>query len=104
MATEKKQQELIDLDAKYDACVDLTVRRFVYSSLGGAFGGLLLFRSPVTRWASVAFAAGVGVGSAYTECRYIMDGHPTNLASPIRISPISSAIQDEPALTEKDPN
>lgn len=32
-----------DLDAKWDACLDLTVRRFVYSSLAGAFGGLLLF-------------------------------------------------------------
>jgi hypothetical protein len=32
-----------DLDAKWDACLDLTVRRFVYSSFAGAFGGLLLF-------------------------------------------------------------
>nr|XP_024923675.1 uncharacterized protein LOC112489423 isoform X1 [Ziziphus jujuba var. spinosa] len=32
-----------DLDAKWDACLDLTVRRFVYASLGGAFGGLLFF-------------------------------------------------------------
>ncbi|CAK9162687.1 unnamed protein product [Ilex paraguariensis] len=26
--------------------------------------------SPVTRWASVALGAGVGIGSAYTECSY----------------------------------
>lgn len=32
-----------DLNAKWDACIDLTVRRFVYSSLGGAFAGLLFF-------------------------------------------------------------
>lgn len=32
-----------DLDAKWDACLDLTVRRFVYSSFAGAFGGLLFF-------------------------------------------------------------
>lgn len=33
-----------DLNAKWDACLDLGVRRFVYSSLAGAFTGLLLFR------------------------------------------------------------
>ena len=32
-----------DVNAKWDACLDLTVRRFVYSSLAGAFGGLLFF-------------------------------------------------------------
>lgn len=34
-----------DVSAKWDACLDLTVRRFVYSSLGGAFAGLLFFSS-----------------------------------------------------------
>ncbi|CAJ1957964.1 unnamed protein product [Sphenostylis stenocarpa] len=32
-----------DLDAKWDACLDLTVRRFVYSPYAGAFVGLLFF-------------------------------------------------------------
>ncbi|CAJ2638410.1 unnamed protein product [Trifolium pratense] len=77
-----------DLDAKWDACLDLTVRRFVYSSFAGAFGGLLLFiilivlGSPQTRWASIAFGAGVGIGSAYTECSRLFDGPPTKLALP----------------------
>ncbi|XP_054811207.1 MICOS complex subunit MIC10 isoform X2 [Prosopis cineraria] len=71
-----------DLNAKWDACLDLTIRRFVYSSLSGAFGGLLFFRSPVTRWASVAFGAGVGIGSAYTECSRLFDGSSTTSASP----------------------
>ncbi|KAH9758049.1 MICOS complex subunit [Citrus sinensis] len=71
-----------DLNAKWDACIDLTVRRFVYSSLGGAFAGLLFFRSPVTRWASVAFGAGLGIGSAYTDCSHFFDGSPSKLASP----------------------
>ncbi|KAK7289704.1 hypothetical protein RIF29_03557 [Crotalaria pallida] len=71
-----------DLNAKTDACLDLTVRRFVYSSFAGAFGGLLFFRSPVTRWASVAFGAGVGIGSAYAECSRLFDGPPTKLALP----------------------
>lgn len=38
--------------------------------------------SPVTRWASVAFGAGVGIGSAYTECSYKFDGSPAKLATP----------------------
>ncbi|KAL6184331.1 PREDICTED: uncharacterized protein LOC101297149 [Fragaria vesca subsp. vesca] len=73
-----------DVDAKMDACIDLTVRRFVYSTLGGAIGGLLLFRSPVTRWASVAFGAGMGIGSAYTDCSRLFEGLPSTakVASP----------------------
>lgn len=49
MAAEKNNQIVgqskYDLDAKWDACLDLTVRRFVYSSLAGTFGGLLFFSS-----------------------------------------------------------
>ncbi|KAH7525007.1 hypothetical protein FEM48_Zijuj06G0179500 [Ziziphus jujuba var. spinosa] len=113
-----------DLDAKWDACLDLTVRRFVYASLGGAFGGItelgilepsnsqpvevfiktlqgfdvieiyipsimklmpcILFtvRSPATRWASIAFGAGLGLGSAYTECSRLFDGSPAKFATP----------------------
>lgn len=40
---EESMADKIDVNAKWDACLDLTVRRFVYSSLAGAFGGLLLF-------------------------------------------------------------
>uniref|UniRef100_K4AEN5 MICOS complex subunit MIC10 n=1 Tax=Setaria italica TaxID=4555 RepID=K4AEN5_SETIT len=65
-----------DLDAKWDACLDLSIRRVAYSSLAGAFTGLLLFRSPTTRWASVALGAGVGIGAAYTECSYLFNGAP----------------------------
>ncbi|KAG8098903.1 hypothetical protein GUJ93_ZPchr0013g36318 [Zizania palustris] len=65
-----------DLDAKWDACLDLSVRRVAYSSLAGAFAGLLLFRSPTTRWASVALGAGVGIGAAYTECSYLFNSAP----------------------------
>ncbi|XP_048226723.1 MICOS complex subunit Mic10 [Ricinus communis] len=69
--------EKVDVNAKWDACLDLTVRRFVYSSLAGAFSGFLFFRTPVTRWATVAFGAGVGIGSAYTECNRIFDAKLT---------------------------
>ncbi|XP_077212259.1 MICOS complex subunit, putative (DUF543) [Tasmannia lanceolata] len=76
MAENKQIPPQYDLNAKWDAFLDLSLRRFVYSSLAGGFGGLLLFRSPVTRWASVAFGAGVGLGTAYTECSYKFDGSP----------------------------
>ncbi|XP_050213369.1 MICOS complex subunit MIC10-like [Mercurialis annua] len=76
--------EKVDVNAKWDACLDLTVRRFVYSSLAGAFSGLLFFRTPVTRWASVALGAGVGIGSAYSDCNRIFNGsHAELTAAPI---------------------
>ncbi|MFS7951399.1 putative MICOS complex subunit Mic10 protein [Helianthus anomalus] len=34
-----------DLNAKWDACLDLGVRRFFYSSATGAFAGLLFFHA-----------------------------------------------------------
>ncbi|XP_077250273.1 MICOS complex subunit MIC10-like isoform X2 [Tasmannia lanceolata] len=80
MAEDKQSPPQYDLSAKWDSCLDLSVRRFMYSSLAGAFGGLLLFKTPVTRWASVAFGAGVGIGTAYTECSYKFDGSPPKLS------------------------
>ncbi|XP_076949384.1 MICOS complex subunit MIC10-like [Bidens hawaiensis] len=68
MAETKEIPADYDLNAKWDAYLDLGVRRFVYSSATGVLAGLLFFRSPVTRWASVAFGAGVCIGSAYSEC------------------------------------
>ncbi|KAM6544459.1 hypothetical protein CsatB_008906 [Cannabis sativa] len=84
-----------DVNAKWDACLDLTVRRFVYSSLGGAFGALLLFRSPVSRWASVAFGAGIGIGSAYTECSQLFGGSPAKLAASKFAETPASQVQDK---------
>ncbi|KAL4183974.1 hypothetical protein AMTRI_Chr11g101050 [Amborella trichopoda] len=78
----------LDIVSKWDECIDLTLRRFVYSSFAGAFAGLLFFRSPVTRWASVAFGAGVGIGTAYTDCSHIFDGSPTKWPIPPKSSDI----------------
>ncbi|XP_066368230.1 MICOS complex subunit MIC10-like [Miscanthus floridulus] len=78
-----------DLDAKWDACLDLSIRRVAYSSLAGAFAGLLLFRSPTTRWASVAHGAGIGIGAAYTECSYLFNGAPPKWSP--KVSTILSA-------------
>ncbi|XP_043708064.1 MICOS complex subunit Mic10-like isoform X2 [Telopea speciosissima] len=93
MAENKQIPPQFNLDAKWDSCLDLTLRRVVYSSLAGALSGLLLFRSPVTRWASVALGAGVGIGSAYTECSYIFDAPPPKFTSPKHSQ--SSASQDK---------
>lgn len=38
--------------------------------------------SPVTRWASVAFGAGLGIGSAYTECSQKFGGYPEKFLTP----------------------
>ncbi|XP_024378821.1 MICOS complex subunit MIC10 isoform X1 [Physcomitrium patens] len=57
----------LQYDKNWDAAIDLTLRRFVYGSLSGAASALLLFRSPTTRWAAVAFGAGAGIGSAFTD-------------------------------------
>ncbi|AEE30252.1 MICOS complex subunit Mic10-like protein (DUF543) [Arabidopsis thaliana] len=81
METTKSNSSESDVNAKWDACLDLTARRFVYSSLGGAFAGLLFFRSPVTRWASIAFGAGIGIGSAYTDCSRVFDASSSTSAT-----------------------
>ncbi|KAL0663880.1 hypothetical protein Bca4012_100717 [Brassica carinata] len=53
----------------------LTRRRLRRSSL-------LQFGSPVTRWASIAFGAGLGIiGSAYTDCSRAFDA-PSSSSSP----------------------
>lgn len=46
--------------------------------------------SPVSRWASVAFGAGVGLGSAYIESSYIFCGSPPKWSSP-KVSATSPA-------------
>ncbi|RZR82992.1 hypothetical protein BHM03_00009534 [Ensete ventricosum] len=49
MAEERQQKKAqgfpppYDLNAKWDACLDLTARRLAYSSLAGAFTALLFF-------------------------------------------------------------
>ncbi|KAK9758154.1 hypothetical protein RND81_01G211000 [Saponaria officinalis] len=70
---EKGTPKDYNFDAKWDACIDLSLRRVVYSTVAGAFSGILIFRSPVTRWASVAFGAGLGLGSAYSDCSRLFD-------------------------------
>eukprot|EP00898_Chlorokybus_atmophyticus_P000783 jgi/Chlat1/1705/Chrsp127S01960 len=56
------------VDEQWDKCIDLTLRRTVYGSLAGGLAALLLFRRASTRAAVLAFGAGTGIGSAYTDC------------------------------------
>lgn len=35
----------------------------------------------MTRWASVAFGAGLGIGSAYADCSRLFEGSPAKLVS-----------------------
>ncbi|XP_018449290.1 MICOS complex subunit MIC10 [Raphanus sativus] len=89
----EKKKKSNDVDTKWDACLDLTARRVVYSSLGGAFAGLLFFRSPVTRWASIAFGAGLGIGSAYTDCSRVFDASSSSaLVAPNSTETSSSSV------------
>lgn len=64
----------LDYAHKWDAALDITLRRLVYGSLAGTASALLLFRSPTTRWAAVAFGAGAGVGSAFTDSSELYRG------------------------------
>ena len=40
----------------------------------------------MSRWASVAFGAGVGIGSAYTDCSRIFHGSPAKTECPKKTS------------------
>ncbi|CDP10714.1 unnamed protein product [Coffea canephora] len=78
-----------DVNAKWDVCMDLSIRRIFYSTAVGAFAGLFLFRSPVTRWTSVGLATGIGIGTAFTECSYIFGRSPAKLTPKISKAPLS---------------
>mmetsp|Transcript_40294 Transcript_40294/g.114077 ORF Transcript_40294/g.114077 Transcript_40294/m.114077 type:complete len:80 (+) Transcript_40294:195-434(+) len=58
----------LDMDDKWDKCIDTFLRRAVYGSLAGGVAGLVLLRGGSARIASLTFGAGVGVGSAFEEC------------------------------------
>ncbi|CAI5510434.1 unnamed protein product [Closterium sp. Naga37s-1] len=147
-APSRRAQDLL-MDDKWDLCVDLSLRRVVYSSLAGAATGLSLPRvagrlspsalaaalvpptptalafwrmlksfplrillsfpsfhpspsvntspflrragSPTSRWAALAFGAGCGVGSAYTDCSRILDGHVPRFSAPLAAKAASAA-------------
>lgn len=50
---------------------------------------MLMFASgsPVTRWASVAFGAGVGIGSAYSDCSHKFNTSPKKVPPHVSEAP-----------------
>jgi|Transcript_25157 inner membrane organizing system protein 1 len=67
MSIERPPQ--LQIDAKLDRCIDIALRRLMYGAGAGAVSAVLLFKRPSMRAASVAFGAGLGLGTAYTECQ-----------------------------------
>jgi len=63
---ERRPSEL-QLDAKWEAAIDVTLRRVVYGCIGGTTMAFLMCRGTTARAAVSAFGAGVGVGSAYED-------------------------------------
>jgi hypothetical protein len=55
--------------------------------------------TPVTRWASIAFGAGVGIGSAYTDCSQIFDGSTAKLVPPKTTSSAPEELQPPNTLS-----
>ena len=62
---------------------------FIYFQIG----------TPVTRWASIAFGAGVGIGSAYTDCSQIFDGSTAKLVPPKTTSSAPEELQPPNTLS-----
>ncbi|KAI3918394.1 hypothetical protein MKX01_041714 [Papaver californicum] len=98
MVGEEEQKIVCDdgdiLNTKWDACVDLSLRRVFYTSVAGAVSSLVLFRGPAFRWAALAFGAGVGIGSAYTESSRIFEGSLPNWSFKAAQVPTSKDEQD----------
>jgi inner membrane organizing system protein 1 len=68
-SSEQKQRRPseLQLDAKWEAAIDVTLRRVVYGCIGGTTMALLMCRGTTARAAVSAFGVGVGVGSAYED-------------------------------------
>ena len=64
--TEKRAKEL-QLDAKWEAAIDVSLRRIVYGAIGGTTLAMLMCRGTTARTAVAAFGIGIGVGSAYED-------------------------------------
>jgi len=65
--TEQRRPSELQLDAKWEAAIDVTLRRVVYGCIGGTTMALLMCRGTTARAAVSAFGVGVGVGSAYED-------------------------------------
>lgn len=101
----KEMERPQDYEEKWDATVDLTLRRLVYGSLSGAASALLFFRSPTTRWAAVAFGAGAGMGSALSDASQLFRGSiQARLPSVSQVpAALAAAVPELPSAPEPPP-
>jgi MICOS complex subunit MIC10 len=58
----------VHIDEKWDHVINVMFSRTVMGVLGGVGVGFLLFRGGQARYATTAFGAGIGVGSAFQLC------------------------------------
>ncbi|CAL6270218.1 unnamed protein product [Bathycoccus prasinos] len=73
--TEKRAKEL-QLDAKWEAAIDVSLRRIVYGAIGGTTLAMLMCRGTTARTAVAAFGIGIGVGSAYEDASKLFNLPP----------------------------
>ena len=62
-----KRAKELQLDAKWEAAIDVSLRRIVYGAIGGTTLAMLMCRGTTARTAVAAFGIGIGVGSAYED-------------------------------------
>ncbi|KAI7837285.1 hypothetical protein COHA_008899 [Chlorella ohadii] len=75
MASEQQQQQQhqqparqqVFTDAKWDAALDLVLRRAMYGTLAGGAAALLLLRAPTARATALGIGCGFGLGSAWQQ-------------------------------------
>lgn len=62
----------------WDKCGEELLIKFGVGVLGGGVA-CLVFKGGKTRLGAIGFGAGVGVGSGYTQCQYILQESKKNL-------------------------
>ena len=67
MSEDGKRAKELQLDAKWEAAIDVSLRRIVYGAIGGTTLAMLMCRGTTARTAVAAFGIGIGVGSAYED-------------------------------------
>eukprot|EP00324_Dicrateria_rotunda_P005743 CAMPEP_0206154278 /NCGR_PEP_ID=MMETSP1474-20131121/1259_1 /ASSEMBLY_ACC=CAM_ASM_001110 /TAXON_ID=97495 /ORGANISM="Imantonia sp., Strain RCC918" /LENGTH=79 /DNA_ID=CAMNT_0053552425 /DNA_START=22 /DNA_END=261 /DNA_ORIENTATION=+ len=57
----------------WDTCIENTIRKLAYGTLGGGLAAMILFRAPSARAAVAGIGAGIGIGMGYTDCKHEFD-------------------------------
>jgi hypothetical protein len=70
MATAKTGLPELKVAETWDSCIENTIRKLAYGTLGGGLIAVILFRGVAARSAVAGLGAGVGIGMGYTECKH----------------------------------